>query len=435
MEELLHYCWQHKLLPLSQLTTTDGRSVEVIDPGLHNQHAGPDFFNAKVKIDGMLWVGNVEIHDKASDWYRHGHDKDANYDSVILHVVGEVDAEARTMNGTILPQMKLEVPQSVTDNYEALLRTETYPPCYKIIPTLSKLMIHSWLSAMETERLERKTDDIVRRVGQCGGSWENAYFVTLARNFGFSTNSDAFEQWALNVPLDKVGHHRDDIFQIEAIFMGQAGLLEEDCLPERYRASAHKEGYFDRLRDEYRYMAHKFQLHPMDNKLWRFLRLRPQNFPHIRISQLATLYYRRQTGLSELIEQESLKDVTNLLQTEVTDYWRTHYTFGAPGPKSTKKLSAASANLIIINTAIPMLFAYGRHKDDDRLCNRAFDFLDALKAENNNIVRMWQECGLSVESAGDSQALIQLKKEYCDKKECIRCRIGYEYLKGKSFKI
>ncbi|MFW5512600.1 MAG: DUF2851 family protein, partial [Prevotella sp.] len=257
----------------------------------------------------------------------------------------------------------------------------------------------------------------------------------LARNFGFGTNSYAFEQWALNVPLDKVGHDRDDIFQIEAIFMGQAGLLEEDCLPERYRAAAHQEGYFDRLRDEYRYMAHKFQLQPMDYKFWRFLRLRPQNFPHIRISQLATLYYRRQTGLSELIEQESLKDVTNLLQTEVTDYWRTHYTFGAPGPKSTKKLSAASANLIIINTAIPMLFAYGRHKDDDRLCNRAFDFLDALKAENNNIVRMWQGCGLSVESAGDSQALIQLKKEYCDKKECMRCRIGYEYLKGKSFKI
>jgi len=435
MEELLHYCWQHKLLPLSQLTTTDGRSVEVIDPGLHNMHSGPDFFNAKVKIDGMLWVGNVEIHDKASDWYRHGHDKDANYDSVILHVVGEVDAEARTANGSILPQVRLEVPQQVTDNYEALLRTETYPPCYQIIPNLSKLMIHSWLSAMETERLERKTEDIVRRVKQCNGSWEDAYFVTLARNFGFSTNSDAFEQWALNVPLDKVGHHRDDIFQIEAIFMGQAGLLEEASLPERYRASAHEEGYFDRMRSEYLYMAHKFQLQPMDYKLWRFLRLRPQNFPHIRISQLATLYYRRQTGLSALIEQESIKDVVNLLQTEVTDYWRTHYTFGAPSPKSNKKLSASSANLIIINTAIPMLFAYGRHKDDDRLCQRAFDFLDALKAENNNIVRMWKECGLSVDSAGDSQALIQLKKEYCDKRECIRCRIGYEFLKGKSFKI
>ena len=282
MEELLHYCWQHKLFPLSQLTTTDGHSVEVIDSGLHNRHAGPDFFNAKIKIDGMLWVGNVEIHDKASDWYRHGHDKDANYDSVILHVVGEVDAEARTMNGTILPQVRLEVPQQVTNNYEALLRTETYPPCYQIIPNLSKLMIHSWLSAMETERLERKTEDIVRRVKQCGGSWEDAYFVTLARNFGFGTNSDAFEQWALNVPLDKVGHHRDDIFQIEAIFMGQAGLLEEASLPERYRASAHEEGYFDRMRSEYLYMAHKFQLQPMDYKLWRFLRLRPQNFPHIR---------------------------------------------------------------------------------------------------------------------------------------------------------
>lgn len=435
MEELIHYCWQHKLFPLAPLCTTDGRSVEVIDTGLHNSHAGPDFFNAKLKIDGMLWVGNVEIHDKASDWYLHGHDKDPNYDSVILHVVGKVDAEARTMNGVVLPQLRLRVPEQVSHNYEELLRTESYPPCYRIIPQLSKLMLHSWMSAMETERLERKTDDIVRRVDQCGGSWEGAYFVTLARNFGFGTNSEAFEQWALNLPLDKVAHHRDDIFQIEAIFMGQAGLLSEESLPERYRLSAHEEGYFDRLRDEYQYMAHKFQLHPMDWKLWRFLRLRPQNFPYIRIAQLTTLYYRRQTGLGELVEQESVKDAVGLLQTEVTPYWRTHYMFGAPGPKSGKRLSASSANLLLVNTVVPMLFAYGRHKDDDRLCQRAFDFLETLKAEDNSIVRMWQGCGLTVDNAGDSQALIQLKREYCDKRECIRCRIGYEYLKGKSFSI
>lgn len=429
MEELIHYCWKHKLYPLTPLTTDQGQPVEVIDPGLHNRNAGPDFFNAKVKIGGTLWVGNVEIHDKASDWFAHGHDRDAHYDNVILHVVGTIDTQARTSNGQEPPQMRLDVPQDVRDNYEQLLHEDSYPPCYRIIPTLSRLTVHSWMSALETERLERKTDDIARRARQCDGSWESAYFVTLARNFGFGINSEAFEQWALAVPLQAVGHHRDDPFQIEAIFLGQAGLLDIASVPSRYREAALGEGYFNRLRDEYRYLAHKFSLHPIDHHLWRFLRLRPQNFPHIRIAQLANLYYRHQAGLSRLAECATVKDAEALLSTEATPYWQTHYTFGAPSPKSAKRLSAATLNLLMVNTAVPMLFAYGRHLGNDRLCDRAFDFLDHLKAESNHIVRMWQDVGLTVANAGDSQALIQLKKQYCDRKDCLRCRFGYEYLK------
>jgi len=429
MEQLLHYCWKHKMWPIEGLQTTDGRTVEVIDPGLHNHNSGPDFFNAKLKIGGTLWVGNVEIHDKASDWYLHGHQRDAHYNNVVLHVVGVADRDVQTEAGDFVPQMCLEVPRYVHDNYAELLQTDSYPPCYRIIPQLTRLMIHSWMAALQTERLEQKTIAIVRRVSQANGSWEDGYFMTLARNFGFGINGDAFEEWAHHIPLQAVGKHRDDLFQIEAIFMGQAGLLELDAVPERYQHDALNEGYFAKLRNEYQYLAHKFSLTPMDYRLWRFLRLRPQNFPHIRISQLANLYYGRRAGLSQLVECRDMVSLADMLRTQVTPYWETHYTFGSESIRTSKQLSPTSVNLIIINTCIPLLFAYGRHTMKEELCDRAFDFLEQMKAEQNHIIRMWQECGLEVKTAGDSQALIQLKNEYCNKRDCLRCRIGYEYLK------
>ena len=429
MEQLLHYCWKHKMWPLGEMLTTDDRRVEVIDPGLHNRNSGPDFFNAKVKIGGTLWVGNVEIHDRSSDWYVHGHDSDAHYNNVVLHVVGVADRDVQTEAGDFVPQLVLEVPQRVHDNYEELLRTDSYPPCYRIIPQLTSLTVHSWMAALQTERLEQKTIAIGERVRQAGGSWEDAYFQTMARNYGFGINGDAFEEWARHIPLQAVGKHRDDLFQIEAIFLGQAGLLELSAIPERYQQQALSEGYFSKLRNEYQYLAHKFSLTPMDASLWRFLRLRPQNFPHIRISQLANLYYQRKAGLSALIDCKDTVAMAEMLRTQVTPYWETHYTFGSESMKNAKHLSPFSINLLMINTCVPMLFAYGRHAMKESLCDRAFDILEQLKAENNHIIRMWKECGLDVKSAGDSQALIQLKREYCDKRECLRCRIGYEYLK------
>jgi len=430
MEQLLHYVWKHKMFPLQELSTTDGKRVEVIDAGLHNSNSGPDFFNAKVKIDGTLWVGNVEIHDRASDWFLHGHDKDAAYDNVVLHVVGVADRQAVNSRGETMPQMELAVPRQVSDNYEELLATDHYPPCYKMIPSLSRLTVHSWMAALETERLEAKTRAIEARAAAAKGSWEDAYFITMARNFGFGINGDAFEEWARCVPLQAVAHHRDDLFQVEAIFMGQAGLLDIAAVPERYRDEAEREGYFPRMRNEYLYLQHKFGMQPMSYERWRFLRLRPQNFPHIRISQLATLYHGRRAGLSQLLECETVEQLSELLATSVTPYWETHYTFGSTSCRTQKHLSAASLNLLMVNTAIPMLFAYGRHASKDALCDRALTLLEQLKAENNYITRMWQQCGLPVMNAGDSQALIQLKKEYCDRRECLRCRFGYEYLKG-----
>lgn len=430
MEQLLHYCWKHRLFPLDGLRTTEGEEVEVIDPGLHNHNAGPDFFNAKVKIGGQLWVGNVEIHDRASDWFLHGHEKDVHFNNVILHVVGLADTQAETADGSRPPQMELQVPEQVRHNYDELIKTDSYPPCYRIIPSLSRLTKHSWMSALETERLERKTEDIKRRADRCQGSWEAAYFVTMARNYGFGINAEAMEQWALSIPLNDVGHHRDDIFQIEAFFMGQAGLLDPLSIPERHRQAAITDEYFFRLNNEYRFLAHKFSLQPVDFHCWRFLRLRPQNFPHIRISQLANLYFHRRASLSQLIECKDIKSVKELLSTSVTSYWQTHYAFGCESKPNEKHLSDASLNLLLINTVVPMLFAFGRHKLDDTLCDRAFDFLEQLKAENNHITRTWKDIGLDVENAGDSQALIQLKNEYCDRRDCLRCRFGYEYLRN-----
>ena len=429
MEALLHYVWKHKLWPLKPLATTSGKPVEVIDTGLHNRNAGPDFFNAKVKIGDTLWVGNVEIHDRATDWNAHGHQHDAAYDNVVLHVCGEVNGTATTASGRTLPQLQLDVPPSVLQNYRQLLHADRYPPCYQLIPSLSPVTIHSWLSALQTERLEQKTEAIKRRVVQCNGSWEQAYFTTLARNFGFGINGDAFEQWARSVPLSAVGHHRDDLFQIEAIFMGQAGLTDLENLPKRHRERAENDDYFTRLRNEYHFLQRKFSLQPIDPKLWRFLRLRPQNFPHIRIAQLAQLYHQKTASLSQIVDCTTVEDLEKALATRVTPYWQTHYLFGADSPTSEKRLFASSRRLMIINTVIPMLFAYGRHRHDEKLCDRAFDLLEELGAEQNHITRMWSECGLSVRSAADTQALIQLKNEYCDRKDCLRCRIGYEYLK------
>ena len=239
------------MFPLKQLETTDGLPVEVIDAGLQNTDAGPDFFNAKVKVGGTVWIGNVEVHDRSSSWHAHGHDHDSAYDNVVLHVAGEVDSDVVTSGGRRVAQLRLEVPQAVKDNYEALLSADRYPPCYAVLPGLSQLVVHGWLSRLLAERLERKTEAICRRVELCGGSWESALFVTMARNYGFGVNGDAFERWAMSVPLQSVARHRDDLFQIEAVFMGQAGLLEPSTVALRHRAEAGREGYFDRLRREF----------------------------------------------------------------------------------------------------------------------------------------------------------------------------------------
>ena len=419
MEQLLHYVWKHKIFPLKELKTTTGQQVEVIDTGLANTDTGPGFFNAKLKLDGVLWIGNIEIHERSSDWFKHGHHADAGYNSVILHIASEIDTEISRSNGERIPQIQLICPEAVRTNYKELLETDSYPPCYRIIPSLSPFTAHSWMTALQMERFEQKATLLNERLKRCQGNWEDAFFITLARNFGFGLNGDAFETWAHRLPFRAVDKHRNDLFQIEAIFFGQAGILED----------SDGDGYYLRLKKEYTYLQHKFGLIPMDASLWRFLRLRPANFPHIRIAQLACLYHRAYGLLSRIMETETLQGVRDILKGGTSEYWLTHYTFGGSSPSRPKTLSNTSLDLLIINTVVTFLYAYGLHKGNRVLCARAGSFLEELKAENNYITRMWEQCGMKASNAADSQALIQLKKEYCDKKKCLYCRIGYEYLK------
>ena len=422
MEHLLHYTWKHRLFPLKELATTDGQMVEVIDPGLQNKDAGPDFFNAKVKIGGTLWAGNVEIHTHADDWYLHGHQSNRAYDNVVLHVVEVADGRLVTDTaGRAIPTLVLPVPERVRENYHELMRTEEYPRCHQIIPSLPRLTVHSYLSALHTERIVRKSERIEQYRERHELSWENAFFMTLARNFGFGVNGEAFEEWAAHIPLGAVNKHRDDLFQIEALYFGQAGLLQDKETDD---------DYFQRLQNEYAYLAHKFELQPMDPVRWRFLRMRPANFPHVRLAQLAHLYYKGEGLLSRLLEAETVDTITRLLTAETSEYWQTHYTFGHSSERRTKQLSKTTKLLLIINTVSPFLYAYGKYMGNEALCQRAVSLLESLKAEDNRIIRIWRECGLNVDNAADSQALIQLKREYCDVKKCLHCRFGYEYLKS-----
>ena len=407
------------------LQTTTGEPVEVIDAGLPNTNAGPDFFNAKLKIGGTLWVGNIEVHTLASDWMRHGHDKDAAYDNVILHVAETVDCEVFRANGVPVPQLQLPCPDPVRQRYDELSHAEIYPPCYSILSSLPKLTVHSWLSALQVERFEQKARVIATRLERCNNHWEDVFFITLARNFGFGLNGDAFETWAGLLPFRAMDKHRNDLFQIEAFFYGLAGLLEETFLKKEQ-----EDEYSLRLCKEFRYLQRKFEIgQGMDATLWRFLRLRPENFPHIRLAQLAYLYQKGDKLFSRLLEAETLADVRALLDTRTSPYWENHYLFGRLSSQKEKTMGERSKDLIVINTVVPFLYTYGLHKADERMCERAARFLEELKAESNHIIRSWSDAGLPVVSASDSQALIQLQKEYCDKRKCLYCRFGYEYLK------
>ena len=403
MERLLHYVWKHRILPLRPLTTTDGLPVEVIDPGLHNHDQGPDFFNAKVRLGDVVWAGNVEVHLRSSDWFRHGHDSDAAYNSVVLHVVGEADQEVTTQDGKTPAQVVIDVPEDIRSRYAQLQQTEDFPRCHRVLPTVPRVKVHQWMDSLLVERLKERSEQVAARADLTGGDWERATFVTLSRSFGFGLNGDAFERWALRIPLSAAGKHRDDLRQVEALFLGMAGLIDE---VEGHRSSEE----VSRLHSEFDFLRHKFSLgEPMQRTDWRFLRTRPASFPSVRILQIAALYHGGRAQMSRLLEAESVEALQESLTVRGT--------------------SAASRRLLIINTVVPLLFAYGRHASREDICQRAVRLLEALPAEDNRILRQWHACGIDVTTAADSQALIQLKRQYCDRGDCLRCRFGYEFLR------
>lgn len=420
MEFVYHYLWKNRLFGLHPALDS-GETVDVLDPGLSNSDAGPDFFNAKVRIGGLEWAGNVEIHTAASDWYRHNHQDDPLYDTVILHVVGKSDREVTRSDGSVIPQMTVSVPDGFRTTYADLCRDLCAIRCASRIGMLEPLNICDVLSSMGTERLEEKARRILDRLQKAGGDWNCALFIVLARALGFGLNSQPMEMLAESIPLGFILRHSDQLLQIEALLFGQAGLL----------AGAANDDYTSRLQREYGFLKAKYGLTPLRPEVWRFARTRPQNFPHRRIALLAKALHGG-FGLSATL-QELATDRDRLrkhfMEWEAGEYWRTHSAFGHESGATPCRLSRASAELLMVNVAAPYLYALASRHGSCEMAEAARDLLTSLPAERNRIIVQWGETGICAENAYESQALLHLKKEYCDRNGCLRCRLGNSLLR------
>ena len=420
MEKLMQYVWKHRLWRSEDMVTNTGKKVRVVDPGLLNTDAGPDFFNAKIEIDGHMWVGNVEMHYRATDWKRHHHDSDKAYDSVILHVVAKDDAPVRRTNGELIPQLVLEVSPQFNADYASLVGATIEVPCATKIKQVPHLTIVEWVEGLAFERLHGKVERIHQLLDSFNGSWEDVCYVTLARNFGFGINNDAFERLARRTPLRLLGKHSDSVLQIEALLFGQAGMLD-----------AQKPGmdsYYNQLCTEYAFLSNKFQLTPMEKESWKLFRIRPQNFPYRRIAMLAQFIEGGFRMMNRILEAEGEKEMRALFEVELSGYWIKHYTFGKPNERATSTLSRSSTDIILINTVAPLLYAYGELTGNYEMTDKAIKLLEDLRAESNFIVSHFVDYGIDCPDALTSQALVQLKREYCDARKCIYCKIGHHLL-------
>lgn len=416
----MQYVWKHRLWRSEDMVTNTGKKVRVVDPGLLNTDAGPDFFNAKIEIDGHMWVGNVEMHYRATDWKRHRHDSDKAYDSVILHVVAKDDAPVRRTNGELIPQLVLEVSPQFNADYASLVGATIEVPCATKIKQVPHLTIVEWVEGLAFERLHGKVERIHQLLDSFNGSWEDVCYVTLARNFGFGINNDAFERLARRTPLRLLGKHSDSVLQIEALLFGQAGMLD-----------AQKPGmdsYYNQLCTEYAFLSNKFQLTPMEKESWKLFRIRPQNFPYRRIAMLAQFIEGGFRMMNRILEGEDEKEMRALFEMELSGYWTKHYTFGKPNERATATLSRSSTDIILINTVAPLLYAYGELTGNYEMTDKAIKLLEDLRAESNSIVSHFVAYGIDCPDALTSQALVQLKREYCDARKCIYCKIGHHLL-------
>ena len=414
-EEFLHYIWKYSLFSKRGLIADTGDKIEVLKPGEHNADAGPDFLNVKAKIGSTIWAGNVEIHINSSDWNKHNHLNNRVYDNVILHVVLNNDMATRRTNGEIIPTLELKFEKSLYNNYTRLISNELWIPCQNDIKNIDKFFIDYWLNIMLADRLGSKTGNIAVTLRATGNNWEETFYIHLAKNYGFKLNSLPFEMLAKSLPLKYLLRHRDSLFQVEALLFGQAGFLG-DNLPY--------DNYYKKLQSEYRYLKRKFNLKPLDKHLWRFMRLRPVNFPTVRIAQFAAMIKNYQGMFSKVINCRSVEELRKYFCACPSEYWNNHYTFGKESKKSKKRPGDSSFYIIFINTIVPFLFIYGKINNIEPLKDRAIDFLIEIPPERNNIIRKWEKLGINVNNAFYSQALLQLKNEYCNKKFCLNCQIG-----------
>lgn len=426
MERLMQYIWQHRLLRPGKMATVDGRRVDIIDPGRLNTASGPDFFNAKVRIGADMWVGDVEIHVRASDWHRHGHDGDPAYDSVVLHVVDADDDCIRRANGEVIPQMRLPAAPDFRRHYDALvMRADLDLPCREVLASLPGIYVTDWLTALGMERLHNKADRVDELVRSYNGDWYDALYVTLARTMGFGTNSEPFERLARATPLRFLLKHADNLLSVEAMLFGQSGLLDgpdEGC------------AYADLLRREYGFMKVKFNLTRPDTLNWKRSGMRPQNSPHRRIALLAAYVSRIVSLAGQLCDCEDVDDVVRAFDIDLQGYWADHVNFSPMPSRQGRGVGMTALRGIAINAAIPYIYAYGRSHGKEDLCDRAVEMLQCMKPESNSKVTVFTAAGVRCPDAFTSQALVELRREYCEARKCLYCRIGHRMLAAKALR-
>jgi len=418
-EDFLHFIWNNKLYQNDSLFTQEGESLQIMHPGRHNTNAGPDFFDARIRIGETLWAGNIEIHQRASDWNKHGHQNDPVYRNTILHVVAVSDIQVFNDLGSGVPVLEIKWPQWIEDNYEMLIRSHDWIGCASQLYQVDPFRIKFFLNGIVIERLKQKIDAISKVLSETKMDWGETFYCMLARNFGLKENALPFEMVARSLPQSVLAHHHDSLFQLEALLFGQAGLLGEELFGDEY--------YLE-LRKEYRFLALKYGLKPIAGHLWKFMRMHPGNFPTIRLAQFAALIYHSKGLFAAVIEANNLTDLQLLFMVHASDYWDNHYNFNKPSVIRKKVFGDQIFSLIVINVVVPFYFLYGESQNKLFLKDRALDILEQMPAENNSAISRWAGAGIVAANALESQALLQLQHNYCESRKCLDCTIGHKII-------
>lgn len=415
-ERLLQYIWQFQYFNAKVLSTLEDEPIQIIHPGFYNTNQGPDFTDAKIKIGDTLWAGSIELHIRSGDWNNHKHSDDKNYRNVILHVVWQHDIPLSLPFPTLV--LEDRIPALLLSKYDTLMNKASYIACENMIGQVNELTLASWKERLLIERLQQKSTLVFDYLKKNNQHWEESFWWMLAKNFGGKVNGEAFEKIAQSIPLTILAKHKNQIHQLEGLLLGQAGLLEQDFA----------EAYPKLLQKEYRFLKTKYRLQAISMPLY-FLRMRPADFPSLRLAQLAMLVHNSLHLFSKIKEGTNLKDITSLLAVTANDYWHYHYMPDAPSVYKKKSLGAAMINNILINTVCTVLFAYGHYHKEEHYTNKALQWMEAIAPENNSITKGFTRLQIDNHNAFDSQSLIQLKNEYCNKKRCLSCSIGNQILK------
>lgn len=414
-EDFLHYLWRYRKFPLTGLSTTSGESIQILHTGQYLQRAGPDFFNAQIIIGSQKWAGNIEIHLKSTDWYIHHHHNDNAYDNVVLHVVWLHDAAVFRKDNTEIPTLELHryISSDLVHNYEALIHPKSWIYCEKQLASIDEFTIQNWMERLFIERLERKSEAILALLESKTQDWEAVLFSLLAKNFGLNTNGISFHEMAEALPFSIIRKEHFKIRNLEALFFGSCNLLHEEK----------QDQYFLELHSCFKYLSGKYGLEKTSITPLQFFRLRPDNFPTVRLAQLAMLYHKKEYLFDKLINADIVTEIYNLFNVAVSDYWQTHYQFDRVSPLKKKALTHSFIDLIIINTVIPFRFAYAKSQGKD-VIESLMTLLQSLPSETNSILDKFSSFGLKSKNAFESQALLELKNEYCSKSKCLECAIG-----------